>query len=213
MAIRAARSITRENVPAPAYYWTMERKEFLKACVVGLSSCAACGFVTSDAAAAGRVTGEDTDRVLDPVRVRYATLVGLIARHVPEPAQRTIFRELGRECARQFKAMTYEKFAGNLEGFLAEATGPKGWMASAELDEKQGVLTVVDRATSCTCPLVKRGLTPGAQCECTLGWQEETYSRIVGGAVRATLRESILRGSHRCVFRIEIAAAADARPL
>jgi predicted hydrocarbon binding protein len=188
----------------------MKRNEFLRVCVAGISSCVACGLVPSDAAADGRV--EADDRTLDAVRIRYATLVGLIAREVPEGTQRTIFRELGRECARQFKGMTYEKFRGDLPAFLREACGPDGWMVSATRDEKTGVLTIVDRATSCSCPLVKRGLTPGVQCECTLGWQEETYSRIVGRPVKASLAESILRGSTRCVFRIELMAPAHDGP-
>jgi predicted hydrocarbon binding protein len=186
----------------------MERKDFLKACLVGMSSCAACGLGALGAAAEQDVdierdAGADATMV-DALRIRYATLLGLIGRHVPEDAQRTILRELGRECARQFKAMTYEKFAGNLDGFLAEARGPNGWMTSAEHDRKTGVITIVDRATSCTCPLVKRGLTPAAQCECTLGWQEETYSKILGRPVKASLRESILRGGNRCVFQVEV---------
>jgi len=186
----------------------MERKDFLRACLVGMSSCAACGLSALGAAAGqGDAAHQDAaadTRAVDALHVRYATLLGLIARHVPEETQRTILRELGRECARQFKAMTYEKFAGNLEGFLAEARGPKGWMASAEHDRKAGLLTIVDRANSCSCPLVKQGLTPAAQCECTLGWQEETYSRILGRPVKASLVESILRGGTRCVFRVEM---------
>jgi len=183
----------------------MERKDFLKACLVGMSSCAACGLGPLEACAGeGGAAQAEQDKTIDATRVRYAMLVGLIGRHVPEDTQRTIFRELGRECARQFKGMTYEKFAGNLEGFLAEARGPKGWMASGEYDQKAGVITIVDRAKSCTCPLVKREVTPAAQCECTLGWQEETYSRIVGRPVKASLVESILRGGSRCVFRVEV---------
>ena len=184
----------------------MKRADFLKACLVGVSSCAACGLGAVDGVGEeDGATGQDAavDKSLDAMRIRYAALVALIGRHVPEPTQRTIFRELGRECARQFKAMTYDKYAGNLDGFLEEARGPKGWMASAEHDRTTGVITIVDRATSCTCPLVKRGVTPAAQCECTLGWQEETYSRILGRPVKASLTESILRGGNRCVFRIE----------
>ena len=185
----------------------MERKQFLKACLVGMSSCAACGVAgLAGAADEGAGAGQDDAAVgqtVEAMRVRYAALVGVIGRHVPEETQRTIFRELGRECARQFKGMTYEKFAGNIDGFLAEARGANGWMAGADYDQKAGVITIVDRAKSCTCPLVKPGLTPAAQCECTLGWQEETYSRILGRPVKASLVESILRGSNRCVFRVE----------
>jgi predicted hydrocarbon binding protein len=184
----------------------MKRTEFLKACLVGVSSCAACGVGAFDAAGdESGAAGQDaaSSKTLDAIRIRYAALLAAIGRHVPEDTQRTIFRELGRECARQFKGMTYEKYAGNLGGFLDEARGPNGWMASAEYDRAAGVLTIVDRATSCTCPLVKRDLTPAVQCECTLGWQEETYSRILGRPVKASVSESILRGNTRCVFRIE----------
>jgi len=179
----------------------MKRKTFLKTCAVGLSSCA-CVALSPLAASSGEAAD---DKTIDAMRVRYATLVGLIGRHVPEETQRTIFRELGRECARQFKGMTYEKYAGNIDGFLAEARGANGWMASAEHDRGAGVITIVDRSKSCTCPLVKPGLTPAAQCECTLGWQEETYSKILGRPVKASLVESILKGSNRCVFRVDVA--------
>jgi len=185
----------------------MERKAFLKSCLVGLSSCAACGLGVPAGAEDGKQEASEqasNNKTIDAMRVRYATLVALIARHVPEDVQRTIFREMGRECARQFKAMTYEKFAGNLAGFLEEARGRSGWMASAEHDPKTGAITIVDRAKACTCPLVKQGLTPSAHCECTLGWQEETYSRILGQRVKASLVESILRGDGRCVFRVEV---------
>ncbi|HEX6976481.1 MAG TPA: hypothetical protein VF147_18870 [Vicinamibacterales bacterium] len=184
----------------------MKRTEFLKACLVGVSSCAACGLGAFDGAGEqDPLSGQDAavNTSIDGIRIRYAALVGAIGRHVPEDTQRTIFREVGRECARQFKGTTYEKYAGNLGAFLDEARGPNGWMASADYDRTTGVITIVDRSKSCTCPLVKRGLTPAAQCECTLGWQEETYSRILGRPVKASLAESILRGDSRCVFRIQ----------
>jgi predicted hydrocarbon binding protein len=182
----------------------MERKDFLRACLVGVSSCAACALVSPEAVAAAGACSAGEDPALDAIRVRYAALVESISRHVPEQTQRAIFRELGKECARQFKGMTYEKFPGDIAGFLAAARGAKGWMAEAEYDEKAGVITIVDRATKCTCPMVELGRTPPVQCECTLGWQEETYSRILGRPVKALLVESILHGSSRCVFRIEL---------
>jgi predicted hydrocarbon binding protein len=37
-----------------------------------------------------------------------------------------------------------------------------------------------------------------------LGWQKQTYSAILGKPVEAELEESILRGSGRCVFRIQV---------
>lgn len=205
-----------ERQPAAA---GVDRQTFLKTCLAGLSGCACAGLgspavaaeskspalAAADEAARSRspVPAAADDGALDAVRVRYATLVELIGRHVPEETQRTLFRELGRECARQFKAMTWEKFPGDLDGFLAAARGPNGWIAGIDRDREAGTLTIADRPTSCSCPLVKPGLTPAAQCECTLGWQEETYSKILGRPVRASLVESLLRGGKRCAFRIE----------
>jgi hypothetical protein len=48
------------------------------------------------------------------------------------------------------------------------------------------------------------GMTPGSFCDCTLGWQEEAYSEILGRPVKAELEESILRGGKRCVYRMTI---------
>jgi predicted hydrocarbon binding protein len=115
-----------------------------------------------------------------------------------------VFDSLGRECGRQFRAITWEKYRGNLKGFLAFAQSPEGWMAKADFDESTGTLRVVDRSSTCTCPLVRKGLTPDTQCLCTLGWQRETYSQITGKPVDVQLEESILRGSSKCVFRIRI---------
>ncbi len=73
-----------------------------------------------------------------------------------------------------------------------------------EYDEKAGIIRVFDRGPHCSCPLVKEGLTSGAQCDCTLGWQRETYSAILGRPVDAAVEESILRGGKRCVYRITV---------
>ncbi len=124
----------------------MRRKEFFRACLVGVASCAcgglgpleACAAPAVDDAQEGGAAQTAEDKAVDAIRVRYATLVALIARHVPEETQRTIFRELGRECARQLKGMTYEKYGGNIDAFLAEARSASGWMASAEYRPQGG---------------------------------------------------------------------------
>jgi hypothetical protein len=71
-------------------------------------------------------------------------------------------------------------------------------------DAAAGTIRVFDRSTTCTCPLVDQRLTPRNFCDCTIGWQKEVYSAIVGRPVDAILEESILRGGKRYVFRIQI---------
>ena len=95
-----------------------------------------------------------------------------------------------------------DRYKGNIHGFLEE--GRRLWMAEADYDEAKGTIRIVDKGPSCSCPMVKVGMTPGSFCDCTLGWQEEAYSEILGRPVKAELEESILRGGKRCVYRINI---------
>lgn len=184
----------------------MNRQEFLKGCLAGACSCAAWTVMAAEASPAQSESPESDrlKRQLDAVRLRYAALVGILGQELDEATQRRVFRALGRECAQQFKATTFEKYKGDINGFLAFAQGPSGWMAKADYDEHTGTITITDRATRCTCPLVDKALTPGLQCECTLGWQEATYGAILGRPVTASLSESILRGGTTCVFRVQI---------
>jgi len=140
---------------------------------------------------------------LDKARVRFAEMVRVLDQTLDEPTRKQVFASVGRECARQFSGTTWEKYKGNLQGFLTDMQAPDGWFEKVEYDEKTGVLTVTDRPKNCSCPLVKRGTTPATQCLCTLGWQEETYSRMVGKPVRASIVKSVLRGDDSCVYRIE----------
>lgn len=185
---------------------TMNRKDFLRGCMAGVCSCAGISFCGSDTVS-GQSANPEAERLkgqLEAVRVRYAKFVEVIGQELDEPVVKRIFNSLGRECALQFRATTFEKFKGDLKGFLAYAQGSGGWMAKAEYDERASVITITDSSKNCTCPLVKKGLTSGLQCECTLGWQEQTYGAILGRRVKASVGESILRGSDKCIFRIEI---------
>jgi len=136
---------------------------------------------------------------LNASRQRFAKLVSILDEELDEPARKKVLRRLGADCAQGYAAL-FAKYRGNLSGFLDEIR--RQWVAEAVYDEKAGTLRVVDRATRCTCPLVKPGTTPGAFCECTLGWQQAAYSAVLGKPVQAELEESILRGGKRCVFRI-----------
>ena len=51
---------------------------------------------------------------------------------------------------------------------------------------------------------MKAGRTPGEFCDCTLGWQEEAFSTVLGKPVAVVVEESVLRGSSRCSFRIAV---------
>jgi predicted hydrocarbon binding protein len=138
---------------------------------------------------------------LEFMRKRFAKLVGILSENLDEGTRKRVFEGLGRECARMFMDLT-GKFKGDPRGFLEEIQ--KRWAKSAEYDEAAGRIRVVDKSDRCTCAFVDEQLTPPAFCDCTLGWQKETYAMILGQPVDAELEESVLRGGKRCVFRIQL---------
>jgi hypothetical protein len=182
------------------------RTEFLKCCAAGACMCVT---LTSPDLAPGETSAPDIEqmqRQLEAMRVRYAKLVSILEKDLDEATRKRVFDSLGRECARQFRSRTFDKYKGDLRGFLKSVEGPDGWAVKTEYDEKAGIIRVFDRGPHCSCPLVKEGLTSAAQCDCTLGWQRQTYSAILGLPVDGAVEESILRGDKRCVFRMTVLA-------
>jgi len=181
------------------------RSEFVK-CALGACSCSlvALSATETGVAQSGNSEVDALKAQREAIRIRYAKLLGILGEEVDQPTRKRIFERLGRACADQFRAITYDKYKNNIRGFLAAIQTPGGWVEKAEYNEKTGTIRIFDRSKTCTCPLVETGLTPSDQCECTLGWQKQTYSAIVGKPVEAQWEESILRGSSRCVFRIRV---------
>ncbi len=185
------------------------RSEFVKCCLAGACACAfpAAAVAEDKPAAPPNPEAERLRGQVEAMHIRYAKLVSILDVTLDEPAKKKVFDSLGRECGRQYRAATWEKYRGNLKGFLEYAKGPDGWMAQADYIEKAGILRITDRFTKCSCPLVKQGLTSATQCLCTLGWQGETYAQILGKPVEVELEESILRGAKHCTYVIRVKKA------
>lgn len=184
----------------------VNRSEFLKCCAAGVCSCGALVSAAPVQAETSTLNVEQLQGQLEASRVRYAKLISILEKNLDGATLRRIFDSLGRECARQFRSRTFDKYKGDLPGFLKSVEGLDGWAVKTEYDEAAGIIRVFDRGPHCSCPLVKEGLTSGAQCDCTLGWQRETYSAILGKPVDAEVEESILRGGKRCVYRMTVLA-------
>lgn len=183
----------------------MRRDEFLKA-LGAFGACSCAGVWVNAAAQADDAKGpspevEGLKSKIDFMRKRFAKLVSILGDNLDEPTRKKVFESLGRECARLFMDLT-GKFKGDPRGFLEEIR--KRWAKSAEYDEASGTIRVVDKSDRCTCAFVDESLTPSTFCDCTLGWQKETYAMILGQPVDAELEESVLRGGQRCVFRIRV---------
>jgi hypothetical protein len=57
----------------------------------------------------------------------------------------------------------------------------------------------------CGCPMVGSRRTPAFWCNGFVGYQKEAFETIFGRPVRASLKESKLSGSKRCVFEVTLA--------
>jgi predicted hydrocarbon binding protein len=136
---------------------------------------------------------------LGAVQTRFAKLVGILDRNLDETTRQEVLQELGAACAQSYSGL-FEQYKGRLREFLAHVETQ--WVKKAEYDEAAGLIRIVDKSPQCTCPFVKMGETPGDFCDCTLGWQKQAYSTIVGKPVEAEVEESLLRGGSQCVFRI-----------
>lgn len=185
----------------------MKRKDFLKCCTSGLCACTAFGLLPREEATAqsgGAVKDAEKEELkwkVNAAQERFAKLLRILDQHLDKTAKQRVLESLGGECAQSYRELV-AKHKGDIRGFLAYAE--KNWVEKAEYDEKAGTIRIIDKQKTCSCPLVKQGVTSGDFCSCTLGWQKTTYSAILGKPVVAEIEESILRGGTRCIYRIRI---------
>ena len=71
-------------------------------------------------------------------------------------------------------------------------------------DKEKGIVTVAVAEGECGCPLVDSKRTPAFCCNCSVGYQKESFETVFGRPVQATLKESKLGGSKRCVFEVRL---------
>ena len=177
----------------------MDRGEFLKCCALGLCSCASPVVLARSTTGGGAPEVEELKWKRGFVHNRFAKLIQILKQRLDEPTLKTVLEELGTECSKQYDGLI-NKYKNDPTGFLQEIRNR--WAATAEYDEKTGAIRVTEKASTCTCSLVQKGLTPPEFCHCTIGWQRRTYSAVLGKPVEVELEESILRGGKRCIFRI-----------
>jgi hypothetical protein len=186
------------------------RKDFVKNCAAVVCATGVCCANRRLEAQSAAETSQlcdvkelnDTRNRADAARLRFARLVEVFEDTLPVQDRKRLLRTLGTKCSETYGPALIDRYKGNLKGLLEE--GLRGWMAEAHYDDATGTIRIVDKSPHCSCPLVKEGETPPSFCDCTLGWQEATYSKILGRPVKAELEESILRGDKRCVFRIQV---------
>jgi len=137
---------------------------------------------------------------LDFAQKRFARFIEILESTLDESTLRDVIERLGRECSKTVTAI--QEYKDNPEGFFAGVL--KGWGEEAEFDREGGVIRIVTSERECVCPLVNSQLTPECICDCSLGWQKQTYETMLGRPVAVELKESALRGSKRCVFEVRL---------
>jgi hypothetical protein len=177
----------------------MDRKEFLKGCATGLCACAAACLPTG--ALAEPTKAEDWK--LPFVQRRYAKLIGTLSKQLPPAEMAATMQELGAFCASE-QDSKMEAFRGKPEAYIKEAT-------------KNGSVVTYDAATKtytssydpkgdCFCPLNSmKAKTPGAVCECSVGWTKHTWGIVLNKEAKVVLKEAVLRGGKVC--KVEVTAA------
>jgi len=61
---------------------------------------------------------------LEAMRVRYAKLVSIPEKDLDGATRKRDFDSRGRECARQFRSRTFDKYKRDLPGFLSPWKAP-----------------------------------------------------------------------------------------
>lgn len=188
----------------------MDKREFLKSvCKYGMCSCAATvlgpGLINAapDDDEECKKAKEMNWRLewrLNHAKNQFGTFLTKIDSEVPEKVKENILEDMGRNCAKSLNWA--QKYVGNPEGFFEHMLKHSGEQIS--FDESKKKITVITKERDCDCPIVSSSKTPGYYCHCSVGWQKETYEVILGKKVDVTIKESVLRGSKKCVFEIQI---------
>lgn len=176
----------------------MDRKKFIKkACGLGACSCIGMGFLpTEKATAAGEMK---LDWKEDFIKYRFAKLIEILNANLDKETRDHIIESLGKVCANNSIA---GKYKNNIDGFFKEINDR--WGEKASYDKENGVIRIETPERDCVCPLIDSKLISESICQCSVGWQTQTYNTILDKEVEARCVESVVRGSTKCVFEIRI---------
>jgi predicted hydrocarbon binding protein len=187
----------------------MNKREFLKTtCGLGLCTCAASIF--GKAQLDQPASDPEKDKLKDQnmrlnwrvnhAKRQFSALMKMLETELDPSILKKNMEQLGRNCAKSLGWA--EQHKGNPEGFFEYMKKQAGERLA--FDETGKIITIVTPNRDCVCCLVDSSQMPGSYCDCSIGWQKETYETILGKPVEVDLKESVLRGSKRCVFEVRI---------
>lgn len=177
----------------------MDRRKFLQgACGIGICGCALHFLGAPEQLGAEEAAA--TDQRLAFARYQVANMVKFMAAGEAAAACVEIIERTGRECAKLGQLQV--KFKNDPEGYFAATK--KLWGTDSTWDKEKGVITVAVPEGECGCPMVDNKRTPAFWCNCSVGYQKESFETVFARPVQATLKESKLAGSKRCIFEIKL---------
>jgi len=177
----------------------MDRKDFFKnACGFGICSCIGAGLLSNGSlqAAAG---DEKNDWKAGFTKYRFEKLIGILDSTLDEKTRDQILESLGKECAKTGQS---KRYINNPDGFFSDVLSRGG--EKATYDKEKGLIRIEGSEKGCFCPMFNSETVSKSICQCSVGWQTQTYNTILGKEVEAKCVESVIRGSKRCVFEIKI---------
>jgi len=184
----------------------MKRNEFIRSvCLGGVCSCMALPMFADDQQnqEASDKKVKQLEQRITFVQTRMAKLVGILDEEMGDEGLTRVLDKLGRECSKVYESMI-KKYEKNLDGFLQMVQ--KDWGMKVEHDkEKKLVMVIGEKTGKCFCPFVKESLMSADFCNCSLGWQQQTFSTVIGKPVRVRVVNSVLRGAKSCDFAIDYA--------
>lgn len=182
----------------------MDRKYFIKTlCISGSCSCLAIPLAAADKEKKEPVDKKvkELTKRLQFVQNRMAKLVDIMQGRMDQEALNKLLLDLGTQCAKEMDVL-FKSYVNNLDGFLHRME--KSWHMKATHDRDKKMITVIGNKTGkCFCPFVDQYKMSSDFCNCSLGWQTQTFSRVIGKPVKARVLRSVLRGSQSCDFAID----------
>jgi predicted ArsR family transcriptional regulator len=144
---------------------------------------------------------EPKDWRLGFVKARYTALMLILHKQLGPEEFKKMIQKMGRNCSSSWHVISDCKnnpdkyFKIMKERFKEDIT----------YDKEKGIIKVLGpQRIECYCPLIDTKKTPAYVCDCSLGWQKQTFETILGKKVDVKIEESLLRGGKRCAMTVTI---------
>lgn len=176
----------------------MDRKNFIRsACRYGMCSCIGTGLISNDNLyAAEKQTTDWKDKF---IKYRFSKLIDILDSNLDEKSKNNILEKLGKECSLDGFAVNYKN---DPEGFFNEINNR--WGETVTFDKVKGIIRIETPERDCVCPFIDSKVISESICQCSVGWQTQTYTTIFDKKVEAQCVESVIRGGKKCVFEVRI---------